>query len=291
MAGRRAEGGGCLPVNQREINMHPMMKCVAAVSGLLWAGAVLAAPPQGLRQHSPDLQDRSHTRLSHLLQQANPHAPAVSDADVGDADSFGRNVVYAGLLASSDVNLAEDCSPGGTPLDNCVTVASQPLATAFDFEDLAHITLPAKTTHSFLCFHTTTYHFRRYQNETSNMFDAHFRYEESVTLESDLLNDPSLIDPTTGLPFNGKIRNYIGTDVNDRMSMMPGQSGSHSEWSSRTCQGGLISKNYLTTEYNLPQSVVDQFFKHPITLRLNIEGNAGLVTDGYIITGIRFYGD
>lgn len=271
--------------------MHSMMKCSAVALGLLWAGTVLAVAPPSVHQHSPDLQNRARTRISHLLMQANASAPAVSDADVGDADSFGRNVVYAGLLASSDVNLAEDCSPGGTPLDNCVTVNPQPSVTSFDFEDLAHITLPGKATHSFLCFHTTTFHFRHYQNETSGMFDAHFGYEESVTLESDLLNDPSLIDPTTGLPFNGKIRNYIGTDVNDRMSLMPGQSGSHSEWSSRTCQGGIISKNYLTTEYNLPQSIVDQFFKHPITLRLNIEGNAGLVTDGYIITGIRFYGD
>jgi|SRR5690348_7361945 len=255
------------------------------------AGVALAAPPPSLHPHSPDLQNRTRTRISHLLMQANAAAPAVSDADVGDADSFGRNVVYAGILASSGVYLAEDCSPGGTPLDNCVTVNPQPLGTSFDFEDMAHITLPGKTTHSFLCFHTTTFRFRQYRNETPNMADAHFRYQESVTLESDLLNDPSLIDPTTGLPFNGKIRNYIGTDVSDRVSLMPGQGGGHSEWSSRTCQGGVISKNYLTTEYNLPQSVVNQFFKHPITLRLNIEGNAALVTDGYIITGIRFYGD
>jgi hypothetical protein len=255
------------------------------------AGMASASPPPSLHQHSPDLQGRTHTRLSHLLVQADAHAAAVSDADVGDADSFGHKVVYAGILASSDVNLTEDCSPGGTPVDNCVTLNPQPAPTAFDFEDLAHITLPGKTTHTFLCFHTTTYRYRHYENDTPNVFDGHFWYQESVTLESDLLNDPSLIDPTTGLPFNGKIRNYIGTDVADRRSLMPGQDDEHSEWSTRTCQGGVISKKYLELQYNLPESIVNQFFKHPITLRLNIEGNAGLVTEGYIVTGIRFYGD
>lgn len=270
--------------------MHPMMK-LTALSLSLAAGAALASPPPSLHLHSPDLQGRGHTRLSHLLVQANPHAPAVSDADVGDADSFGRNVVYAGLLASSQVDMREDCGTGGYPGENCVPLNPQPAVTSFDFEDMAHITLPGNSTHSFLCFHTTTFRGWQFFNTTGGDADAQFEYEESVTLESDLLNDPSLIDPTTGLPFNGKIRTYIGTDLLESKTMQAGFSEYHHEWGSRTCQGGLISKTYLLTQYNLPQSIVDKFFKQPITLRLNIEGSAGLVTDGQIVTGIRFYGD
>lgn len=273
--------------------MHRIMKCSAvAALGLLWAGAGLAvAPQQDPHPQSPDLQGRTHTRLSHVLVQANPHAPAVSDADVGDADSFGRNVVYAGLLASSQVDMREDCSVGGYPGETCVTLSPQPAVTPFDFEDMAHITLPGNSTHSLLCFHTTTFRGWQYFNATGANANAQFEYEESVTVESDLLNDPSLIDPSTGLPFNGKIRAYIGTDVLDSKTLQAGFSEYHHEWGSRTCQGGLISKNSLLTQYNLPQSIVDKFFKQPITLRLNIEGSAALVSDGEIVTGIRFYGD
>lgn len=254
------------------------------------AGAALASPPPSFHPHSPDLQNRAHTRLSHLLRQANPRAPAVSDADVGDADSFGRTVVYAGLLGDADVDLEPDCSSQGSPAD-CVTLNPQPAVTRFDREDVVHITLPGNTTHSFLCFQTSTYRDWGYMNHSSTPADAEFRYQESVTLESDLLKDPSLIDPSTGLPFNGKIRSYVGTDLFDSRTLEGGFQESHGEWSSRTCQAGLISKSYLETVYDLPPSVVNQFFKQPITLRLNLEGGAALVDYGYIITGIRLYGD
>lgn len=255
------------------------------------AGAALAASPQDIHLRSPDLQNVPRARLSHLLVQANANAPAVSDSGVGDADSFGRDVVYAGLLASSQVDMRADCSVGAYPGEICVNLSPQPAATSFDFEDMNDITLPGNSTHSFLCFHTTTYRGWQYSNSLGTPATAQFQYAESVTLESDLLNDPSLIDPTTGLPFNGKIRAYIGTDLLDSKTVQAGFSESHHEWGSRTCQDGVISTSSLATDYNLPQSIVSKFFKHPITLRLNLEGNAALVTEGQIVTGIRFYGD
>lgn len=268
--------------------MRPITKLIAlplALAGL----AAIAAPPS-VHLNSPDLISKANTRLSHMLVQASPHASAVSDADVGDADSFGRNVVYAGLLANGDVDLEQDCASLGSPPD-CVTLNPQPAMTTFDREDMVHITLPGNTTHSFLCFHTSTFRDWEYMNNTGATAHGLFNYAESVTIESDLLKDPSLINPDTGLPFNGQIRNYIGTDVHDQKMLLAGFSESHGEWGTRTCQAGLISKSVLATEYNLPPSIVNKFFKQPITLRLNIEGNAALVDFGYVITGIRFYGD
>lgn len=272
--------------------MHPISKFMALPLALA-GSAAMAAPPPSAHLKSPDVmsQSRSHTLQFHTL--ASGSFQAVSAADVGDADSFGRNVVYAGIIGSEDVYLLEDCTgfPTGDPANQCVLLNPQPSVTTFTLNDIGHITLPANSTHSLLCFHTTTFQGWDFLNETSSVGESQIRYEESLTIESELLNDPSLIDPTTGLPFNGKLTSFVGTNIGDGGTLQPGEDRHHEAFVTRTCQGGAINKAALSTEYGLPDSIVNKFFKKPITIRLNVNGNARLAEDAFLSMGVRFYGD
>lgn len=275
--------------------MHTLVKSlIVAVSPMLiGAGAALAAPVQGLHPHSPDSIPKNRSHLLQFHTSANGSLQAVSAADVGDADSFGRNVVYDGILGSEDVSLQEDCTgfPSGDPGNQCVVLNPQPAFTSFDLTDIGHVTLPANSTHSILCFHTTAFQSWYFRNETASAGESNLLIEESLTIENPLLDDPSLIDPTTGAPFNGKLTAYIGTETSDGGTLQAGEDRHHGGYVTRTCQAGAISTSYLTTVYGLPNSVVKNFFKQPITIRLNVNGNATLVQDAFLSMGVRFYGD
>ena len=271
-----------------------MRTIVAAISlALLSAGSALAAPPPGPRNASPDILRHVRSPLLQLRTDGNGRAlPAVSDADVGDADSFGRKVTYVGIIASEDVDLeVSGCQPSTDPGYQCVTLNPQPQSTSFNFSDMGHITLPANSTHSLLCFQFTTIQSWEFNNETSSPAESQLDFNESVTIESPLLDDPSLIDPTTGQPFAGKLTAGIGTDIGDGGTLQPGQDRYHSAWSTRACQGGAISKSALKSIYNLPDNIVDRFFREPMTIRLNARGDATLVQFGGMTFGVRFYGD
>lgn len=277
----------------RSIEKASRALLVLAIFGSGLAGTAFAASPSRLHTNSPDLFPPSHARSSHMLMQASAASPLVSSAGVGDADSFGRNVVYAGIIGSEDVYLEEDCTgfPTGDPANQCIVLNPQPTTTSFDLSDVGHITLPANSTHSLLCFHTTTFQSWSFLNETASAGESNLRYQETATIESDLLSDPSLIDPTTGLPFNGKLTTNIGTNMEDGGTLQPGEDRHHEAWTTRTCQGGAISKASLSSLYGLPDSVVSKFFKKPITIRLNVSGNATLAQEALVILGVRFYGD
>ncbi len=270
--------------------MRSKIKCSAFFLAMASASAAMAAGHVKLPANSPDMVSRnpSHTLSMHL----GAVTPMLSDADVGDADSFGSKVLYMGLLGSGDVYLQEDCT-GVTlgPNDRCVTVNPQPAFTSFSFNNLGSITLPAKSTQDLLCFATTAFRGWNFFNETASPANAQFRYNVSVTVTNSLLNDPSLIDPTTGMPFNGQLTVYIGESLVQNKTLQPGANEFQQGFASRTCQAGALSKDSLSQTYGLPDNIVSKFFKQPITLSINLSGNAALVQDASILAGIRFYGD
>lgn len=264
-----------------------------ALSLSLAVGSALASPPQPLHPGAPDVRPSARSHILQIHGLPGGSLQAVSAADVGDADSFGRNVVYAGIIGSDDVYLQQDCAgfPGGNPSNQCLVLNPQPAVTNFDLTDIGHITLPANSTHSILCFHTITFQGWDFANETGAAGESEIRFEESLTVESDLLNDPSLIDPTTGLPFNGELTAYVGTNIGDGGTLQPGEDRHHEAFATRTCQGGAISTSALKELYGLPDQVANKFFKEPITIRLNVNGTASLVHDAFLSMGVRFYGD
>ncbi|SFN59466.1 hypothetical protein [Dokdonella immobilis] len=237
---------------------------------------------------------------SEAMQQARAEqaalAKSVSVDDVGDADSFGRNVTYIGLAQTGNVNLQSDCTPlpGDPPPgpdDRCITLGAAGTPTNFDERDIGRISLPKNATKSLICFGVTSFPLWNYFNPDPSPVTGRFRFLNGFTIENELLDDPALIDPTTGLPFNGAIELPLGSPVLEFVTLQPGESDLKRTITSRTCIGGLVSKRSLAESYGLPPNIVDKFFKKPITIRLNLSGSMTYVDSANIFYGVRFYGD
>ncbi|MFO1314287.1 MAG: hypothetical protein U1F58_01690 [Burkholderiales bacterium] len=222
-------------------------------------------------------------------------AAPLTDADVGDADSFGKKVVWIGLAQTGVVVLADDCDPSavGTlgPNDRCVTLAAAPASTSFDYPDLGHVTLPGKSTDTLICHWVTPLVSYGFLNTTGAAALARFTLRATYRLESAVLANPALINPLTGLPFNGGI-DIVGLPTyRNFQTIADGATQSHTIQSTRTCIEGMISKSTLVNTYGLTEAQAKSFFANPVTIRAGVSGDAALVSGASIIVGTRFTGD
>src|SRR5262245_43422531 len=78
--------------------------------------------------------------------------PGPTQDEVGDADSFGRAVVYLGFAQAAAVSLETTCPPPPLPFGRCVPLNAQPGPTSFNETNLATMLIPGKSTNSLLCF-------------------------------------------------------------------------------------------------------------------------------------------
>ncbi|HET7843980.1 MAG TPA: hypothetical protein VFL14_07505 [Xanthomonadales bacterium] len=242
--------------------------------------------------------DREDLRREADLLRTDVRAKAgPTDAEVGDAESFGRNVKWLGLLQSGNVALLPDCTPapGDPPLgpdDRCVTLNPAPAITNFDLPDIGRIKLPARASTSLLCHWLSPIAFYTLQNTTAAFQpNAQIRLQPYIVIENPVLADPSLIDPSTGLPFAGHLESSFAATYRDSMSMQPGDRQSR-QWSeSRTCIAGFISKKNLVEGYGLTDAQARNFFRSEMTLRFGLRGSATLVTNANVIYGLRVMGD
>ena len=117
-----------------------------------------------------------------------------------------------------------------------------------------------------------------------------FQYGAGFTIENSVLNDPSLIDPTTGAPLGGKLEVEFGLTF--EMHTMPlGTQEFKDHADTRFCLGGLINKAVLIGTYGLTAAQADDFFKKPMTIRLNMALHTQLVDEASVIYGLRLFGD
>lgn len=227
-----------------------------------------------------------------LADKAGPVAPGGLDTD-----SFGRNVKWDGLLQAGVVTLLEDCTPqpGDPPAgpdDRCVTLNAAPAATAFDLPDIGRLTVPGRAASSLLCHWLTPILFFNFANPTGVAQPiANFQLTPYVTIESSELADPALIDPTTGLPFNGKLETGFAATYQTRKNLGVGETLLHRESFTRACINGFLSKRALVDVYGLTQAQANAVFRKDITLRFGVRGRAQLVSSGSVIYGLRVVGD
>jgi len=246
--------------------------CLAALLALGgMATTALAAPPQ---PNNPRLQ------------------AALTNEQVGDAASFGRAVNWIGLT-SGFVQLDTDCSPI-TPTDpprtNCIVLNPAPASTNFDRPDLDVITLPGKSTKSLICHWQTPIANVISRNTTGADANARINIRPYYRFESEVLADPTLINPQTGLPFAGSFEQSL-ISVNDLQTLSPNHSQSRFYTFTRTCIGGVISRSFLVQSLGLSEEQAKQFFRKPITIRHGLRGSAQLVQFATINVGTRFLGD
>lgn len=221
---------------------------------------------------------------------------APTAAEVGDADTFGHAVIWDGLLSTGTISLASDCTPApGDPApgpdDRCVTLNPAPAATTFDLPDIGRMTLPGKTSHNILCHWTSANGVYSLFNGMGVNANARITLHPYLVVESSVLSNPLLIDPTTGLPFNGSLTTVPGTTYSDAQTLAPNARSTQRMSDSRVCIGGAISRQGLIQGYGLTSAQVDDFFRNPITLKFGLSGSAQLVDFASLIYGVRIMGD
>lgn len=214
-----------------------------------------------------------------------PASPA--PGDVGDADSFGRSLKWLGL-ADGEVDLLDDCT-GDTFA--CQPLAAPPVVTSFDFENLGHITLPPRSANSLLCYWFSPFLTISYGNDGAAPVVAKLAYTPTVTIENPLLDDPSLIDPTTGLPFGGQLVTGMTSSQRFEVPLPAATHITERTRDSAVCISGLISRDTLVRLYGLSDAQARNFFRQEMTLHLNVSGSAQYVDSAALYFGWRIVGD
>lgn len=215
-------------------------------------------------------------------------APTVEE--VGDPDSFGRNVTYLGLAQTLAVVVLPDCTGSDPTFERCIVGNPAPSSTSFDESDLGSITLPAKASKSLLCFTLTPLVQVNWQNTLAAPALARFSANAVVTVENPLLDDPALIDPGTGMPFGGSITVGLST-FHDTHTLQPGETDSKTLFMTRACIAGVMNKRALVENYGLTENQAREFFKKPMTVRFGSRGTVALSEFTSYFYGIRLYGD
>lgn len=208
----------------------------------------------------------------------------VTAALVGDADSFGREVRWLGLL-SATLDLQPNCSPS-TP--GCVPLAPAPNVTHFDLPDLAVLTLPAGSSHSLVCHWQTPAGGVNFANPTTARVRYQFEAFAVYRIESRVLR--GLRHPGTGQPYNGVIEIPIAAGLAEGYAE-PGDYIAESFGGARACINGLVSRQVLMNNYGLSESEVTRFFREPIQVRMGLRGQARFVDMAYLTIGTRLTGD
>ncbi|HET7811931.1 MAG TPA: hypothetical protein VFL16_15275 [Steroidobacteraceae bacterium] len=262
-------------------------------------GTPAASPKRPIFERSPDVLQPQQAKPAALRAPLSIAAPLSGGAtamaaptvgEVGDPDSFGRAVTYLGLTQTLPVLLIDDCSGSDPTIERCIVNQPVPLSTAFSEADLATMTLPGKATKSILCFTLTPFIDVSWQNPTASTQVARFTATADITIDNEVLDDPALIDPGTGLPFGGSLSLGLSTWHNTH-SMAPGEFEDERSTQTRACIAGLLSKRNLVEGYGLTDAQATQFFKKPMTIHFGAHGSAQLSQLTQYFYGIRLYGD
>ena len=163
--------------------------------------------------------------------------------------------------------------------------------TFFNFHDAGSIDLAGNAAHSLLCYWFSPLLTVNWSNPGATPALGRLRYNPTLTVENPVLNDPALIDPTTGVPFGGKLLTSMSASEILATPLDPGQTFVERTRDSAVCMAGLLSKQALIDSYGLTEAQAKDFFKKPTTIRLNVTGSAQNVSFATMVFGLRIVGD
>jgi hypothetical protein len=277
------------------------LKPVFGQRGLITVGAIglaLAAVfvQAGQAPQRPDPVDARSADLVSLQVQrgltlSKRISPAAADTvtveDVGDVDSFGRNLRWLGVT-QLNAALTTDCSTWTGPGCQVITPGA---FTSFTFNDLARIRLPPKATKSLLCYWVSPLVTVRYENPGTTPVNALLRYSPTLTIENPVLSDPALINPMTGLPFGGRLDTGMTSSEFYEVPLAPGAAFTQRSRDSAVCIAGFLSRRALVDNYGLTDAQAAAFFQQETMVRMNLTGAVNHVADANFVFGLRIIGD
>lgn len=215
----------------------------------------------------------------------------------GDPDSFGRSMTYLGWVQMPQVFFSPDCATFtgyNTEYDQCVTVTPtvpggpDPVVN-FSFPNMGSMVIPKEGTHSQIwpvMINKFDVSFIDHRPVPTGIH-ATFMVNLVLTIESDVLKDPSIIDQSTGLPANGKfVSSFNFTHGVDQSPV------SFMRLRGRADGPGMAAYTsaFLQQALNLNKKQLEKLFKSPITIRYGFEGQVRNV-QGYANAVIRIMGD
>lgn len=274
-----------------------MRSMVVGVGVVLCATGVFAQAPMfaGLEEQSTDRLLATRQAQAGALDRTDLEelrkSGGVTQETVGDPYSFGRSMIYLGVVQTEPVDLLDDCTGYPPEGGRCVALNQAPAATAVDESDLGSILLPGKSTKTLLCFTVTHFTAWQWDNSTGSTQSAWMSLGTTVRIESDVLLDPSLINPLTGSSFDGEI--VIGSISSFRQlrTLDPAESDFQQHSTTRSCTGGFISEMALRDAYGLSDAVIKDFFQNPMTVSFGAVGQVAMTSFATHTAGIRLYGD
>lgn len=278
----------------------PILGLATLLSAAVVAGVAQprAAAAPGDEPASMDLAPAAIAPLPRLA----PAAPAASprlgiaardptEAEVGDVDSFGRPVRWLGVT-QMNLTLAATCPAGPVENGACAVLAPAPAATAFAFNDVARIVLPPRASESLLCYWLSPFLTTTYANPGAAPVVAHLRYSPTLTVENEVLDDPSLVDPTTGVPFGGRLTTGMTASERFEVPVPAGTTFTQRTRDSAVCIAGFVTRRGLVQTYGLSNAQAREFFRKKTTVRMNlVGGSAQYMSDASLIFGLRVVGD
>lgn len=272
-----------------------VVAAMTAASVLALSTFAIAAPPRVAPEASPDVVSAKSSKTASrasapLVLSPSALAALVTPEDVGDADSFGKNVTYIGTAQSIGVTLADDCTGFDPLVERCTVQNAAPALTTVIENDLATINLPAKATKTLMCFTLTPSIYVDWANFTGSQQIARFNANALISIENPVLADPALIDPVTGLPFNGVLEIALST-WSHVQSMPDNATETERSMQTRSCIAGIISRRVLVDEYGLTDTQAKEFFKKAMTIRFGARVTAALSQYTNYFYGVRLYGD
>jgi hypothetical protein len=293
---------GGVSTNNEQIPGRIKMKYLLAFS-MIVAGAVTA-----FSQRSSEAKDEAKAVRSALLNELRldrlaqkqinePYGrkieaagSGVTDADVGEAASFGQNAKFFGVAAAGFVVVSTTCDPADIgllgPDDRCLLVTDPTVTTVGTFNDIGRIKIPGKKADNiiYMIANHTVASFAI--NSGSLPASSFFSYSPGITIESDALLDPAAIDPNTGLPMNGSFTTTgLGSKSNNRL-LQPGEFENETQSYSRANTLGF-SRSFFAA-LGLPANVINNLYTKPMTIKLNVTVRVRRVEDATILYSGRF---
>jgi hypothetical protein len=220
-------------------------------------------------------------------ETSNAAAANLVPADFNDTASFGRNAKFLGSLYAGTLYVYRSCDPQIlldeqqltlAPDDHCIVhTTATPMTTTTVFDPAWQITIPANSVDNVIypmLNNQVGYDAFPSSPGMNNGYGPGFasiRFSPVVTIESAALNDPTAIDPTTGLPMNGSFTTTLpGTRVKGFVVNTDDFFSENDSYASVAGRG--FSRVYFTS-LGLPNNVINNLFKKSMTLKFGIRAD------------------
>ncbi len=216
---------------------------------------------------------------------------AQSLPSVSDTDANGRNMIHLGAANTGFIYMKSDCSEELAAGLKCTIIQPAPAPTEFQHEDIVSIRIPARAANSMLCFDITPLIDVTFENTTGNpVANALFSGRATLTLKSPVLEDPSLVRPGNGEPYNGELR-IPTVQYSEQLKLDAGERNARSYHYTRSCGSASLSKQKLISIFGFDASQANSFFNNAITVELDASAIARHISYVHYDYHVRLYGD